>query len=53
MEKNVSKLNETSIKSCDEESDKEYIFEADIEYPKTLHNDSEVLTMNYHFYLKE
>ena len=33
-----SKLNENFIKNYDEESDKGYILEVDVEYPKSLHN---------------
>ena len=36
MEKNMLKLNEEFIKSYDEDSDKEYILEVDVEYPKNL-----------------
>ena len=32
------KLNEDFVKDYDEDSDKEYIFEIDIEYPKNLHD---------------
>ena len=31
-------FNEGSIKNYDEDSDKGYILEADVEYPKTLHD---------------
>ena len=36
--KNVSKFDEEFIKNYDEESNKGYIFEVDVEYPKDLHN---------------
>ena len=32
------KFNEDFLKNYDEDSDKEYIFEADVEYPKNLHD---------------
>ena len=38
MEKNISKFNEDVIKTSDEDSNKGYIFEADVEYPKNLHD---------------
>ena len=38
MEKNISKFNEDFIKNHDEDSDKGYILEVDVEYPKNLHN---------------
>ena len=36
-EKNMSKSNEKFIKNYDEDSDKGYILEADVKYPKKLH----------------
>ena len=38
MEKNVSKFEKDFIKNYDEDSDKGYILEVDVEYPKNLHN---------------
>ena len=38
MEKNVSKFDKESIKNDGEVSNKGYILEADVEYPKDLHN---------------
>ena len=38
MEKNISKFNEDFIKNYDEGSDKGYIPEVDIEYPRELHD---------------
>ena len=35
---NVSKFNEDFIKNYDEDSNKGYILEIDVEYPKTLHH---------------
>ena len=35
---NILKFNEDFIKNCDEDSDKEYVFEGDVEYPINLHN---------------
>ena len=32
------KFNEDLIKNYDKDSDKEYIFEVDVEYPKNLHD---------------
>ena len=46
---NLSKFNESFIKNCDENSDKGYILEVDVEYPKNLHK----LHNNLPFYLKE
>ena len=36
--KNMLEFNEDFLKNNDEDSDKEYIFEVDIEYPKNLHD---------------
>ena len=36
--KNLSKFNEDFIKNYDENSDKEYFIEVDVEYPKSLFN---------------
>ena len=36
--KNISKFNEGFIKNYDEDSDKGYLFEADVEYPMCLHD---------------
>ena len=36
--KNVSKFGEDFIKNYDEDSNKGYILEVDVEYPKDLHN---------------
>ena len=38
MEKNTSEFNENVIKNYDEDSDKGYILELDVKYPKRLHN---------------
>ena len=38
MEKNVSKFGEHFTESSDEGSNKGYILEIDVEYPKDLHN---------------
>ena len=38
MEKNVSKFDKESIKNDGEVSNKGYILEVDVEYPKDLHN---------------
>ena len=36
--KDVSKFNKSLIKSYNEESDKEYFIEVDVQYPENLHN---------------
>ena len=36
--KNISQLNESFIKSYNEESDKGYFLEVDVQYPENLHN---------------
>ena len=46
---NMLKFNEDFIKNCDEDSDKGYIFEIVVEYPKHLHD----LHSIYHSYQKE
>ena len=38
LKKSISKFNEDFIKNFDEDSDKGYILEVDVEYPKNLHN---------------
>ena len=38
MGENLSKLNENFIKSYDENSDKGYFLDVEVEYPKTLFN---------------
>ena len=43
MEKNTSKFNEIFMKGYEEVSDKEYILEEDVEYPKRLHSLDNVL----------
>ena len=37
-QKNISKFNEDFIKNYDEDSNKGYILELDLEYPKNLHD---------------
>ena len=38
MEKNVPNFDEELIKNYDDDSDKEYILEVDIDHPKNLHD---------------
>ena len=38
MEKNISKFNGDFIKNYDEDSDKGYILEVNVKYPKNLHD---------------
>ena len=38
MEKNISRFDEDFIKNYDEDSNKGYVFEVDVEYPRFLHN---------------
>ena len=38
MEKNVFRFDEDFIKNYDEDSNKEYVLEVDVEYPKNLPN---------------
>ena len=38
MEKNISNFNEDFIKNYEEDGDKVYILELDVEYPKKLHD---------------
>ena len=47
--KNLSKMDKDFIKNCDQGSDKGYILEVDVEYPKNLHD----LLVIYHSYQKE
>ena len=44
MEKNILKFNEDFIKDYDEDSDKGYILEVDVKYPKNVHGLHEDLT---------
>ena len=37
MEKNMLKFNEEFIKNYDKDSDKGYVLEVDVKYPKSLH----------------
>ena len=41
--KNLSQFNEEFIKNYDEDSDKGYILEVDVKYPKNVHGLNEVL----------
>ena len=43
------KFNEDFVKIYDEDSDKGYIFEVNVKYPKNVHD----LHWVYYFYLKE
>ena len=45
--KKLSKLDEPFVKDYNENSDKGYFLEADVEYPK------KIFVVIYHFYLKE
>ena len=38
MDKNTSKIDEEFIKNYNEDSDKGYILEVDVKYPKKLHD---------------
>ena len=38
MQKNMSKFNEEFMKNYNEDSDKEYVFEVDVGYPKKIHD---------------
>ena len=49
MGKNVSKFVEEFIKNCDEDSNKWYILEVEVEYPK----DFIICIVIYHSYQKE
>ena len=45
----TSQFNEDFLRNCNEESDKGYFLEVDVQYTKKLHN----FIMIYHLYLKE
>ena len=49
MEKKIHRFNNEIIKNYDEDSDKGYILEVDVEYPKNLYN----LHNDLPFYQKE
>ena len=49
--KELSEFDELFIKNCDENSDKRYILEVVVEYPKNLFNLHSIVI--YHFYLKD
>ena len=52
-EKNTSRYNEKLIKSYNEDSNRGYILEVDLEYPKKLHVLHSDLYSNCHSYLEE